>query len=296
MHRTAFTLLLAACAAPPVAHRPSLPPETTIVAGDAPLYVRSLGGGPSAEVLIVVHGGWGLSHEYLLGLGALASPELQVVFYDQRGVGRSKGVLAGDILAQSLHDLDVVRRATGRERVHVAGHSAGGLNAMAYAARYPEAVASLILIDSVPPTRAGLDRGYAAFNRRVAELVKEGVIRVDPTSLDAWLQSVFPAYFADPRSPTIAGALGGAHAAAGVNEKHLESLGAYDLRRPLQNLQVRALVYHADQPFGDMGREAAAVLPPGLTTEVSYADCGHLPWIECPDRFLPVLREFLDGD
>ena len=295
--RGVLFVLLAACAAPkPPAAPRQLPPETTVVAGDAPLYVRSFGGGPTAEVLIVIHGGWGLSHEYMLGLSALASPELQVVFYDQRGVGRSKGVLAGDVLAQALHDLDQVRRATGRARVHILGHSAGGLNAMAYAARYQDAVASLILVDSIPPTREGLDRGYAAFNKRAAELAKEKLITVDHSSPDAWLVSVLPVYFADPRNPAAHAGLGGARAAAGVTDKHLASLGNYDLRRALQNLPVRAFVYYADQPFGGMGHEAAAVLPPGTTTELSYRDCGHLPWIECSDRFLPALREFLAGD
>jgi proline iminopeptidase len=293
--RGLILLLLAACAAPPPAPRPRLPPETTVVAGDAPLYVRSFGGGPTAEALIVVHGGWGLSHEYLLGLSALASPELQVVFYDQRGVGRSKGVLAGNLLAQSLHDLDQVRRATGRARVHVLGHSAGGLNAMAYAVRYPGAVASLILVDSIPPTREGLDRGYAAFNRRLAQLIEEQVISVDTSAPDAWLGSVLPVYFADPRHPAARAGLGGAHVTPGVNDQHLASLGDYDLRRSLQNLGVRAFVYYADQPFGRMGHEVAEVLPPGRTTELSYNDCGHLPWIECPGRFLAALREFLGG-
>jgi proline iminopeptidase len=293
MFRALPLLALCACAAPAPPRPAPLPPETTVVAGDAPLYVRSFGGGPTSEVLVVLHGGWGLSHEYLLPLSALASPRLQVVFYDQRGVGRSGGVVAGDVLAQALHDLDRVRRATGRARAHVAGHSAGGLNAMAYAARYPDAVQSLILIDSVPPTRAALDEGYAAFNRRLRELAKQGVITVETASLDAWLASVLPAYFADPGHPAARAGLGGARATPGITDLHLDSLGAYDLRRPLQNLPVRSFVYFADVPFGAMGREAAKVLPPGRTVEVSYGDCGHLPWIECPDRFLAALREFL---
>jgi len=55
----------------------------------------------SGNTLIAIHGGPGLSSHYMLNLERLAGPELAVVTYDQRGVGRSTSVL--EVLAGSQH-------------------------------------------------------------------------------------------------------------------------------------------------------------------------------------------------
>jgi proline iminopeptidase len=48
-------------------------------------------GGERARLapLLLLHGGPGASHDYLENLEALASPEREVVFYDQLGCGKS---------------------------------------------------------------------------------------------------------------------------------------------------------------------------------------------------------------
>jgi proline iminopeptidase len=271
--------------------------EQRVQSGDASLYVRAAGGGdPAEEVLVFVHGGWGLSHEYLLRLEPLASPELRVVFYDQRGVGRSTGTLAADPLAQAIEDLDAVRRALGQDRIHVAGHSAGGLNAILYAAAHPERTASLILLDSIPITRNLLAQGVREFEKRRAELAAEGLVAVDARSPEARLRSLLPVYFSDPRHPAVARGLGPASIAPGVNERHLAALGDYDVTARLQSLSMPVLVYFSEVPFGEIaGRSPSSAIAPSRTTLLSYVDCGHFPWLECPDRLLPAIRAFLAG-
>src|SRR5687768_4543136 len=122
-------LLLSACASTAAVIKHT---NRSVTSGDATLHLRVVGAGP--ETMVVLHGGWGLSSEYLRGLEALAGPTLRVVTFDQRGVGKSTGVVAKEnVMAQATADLEAVRMALGVEKIHVLGHSAGGLNALHYA-------------------------------------------------------------------------------------------------------------------------------------------------------------------
>jgi proline iminopeptidase len=71
---------------------PPIPPPresgvTTIA--DVPLYWARYGT-PGAPPLLVLHGGPGADHAYLLPQMLELSKDFELVFYDQRGGGRSK--------------------------------------------------------------------------------------------------------------------------------------------------------------------------------------------------------------
>ena len=105
------------------------------------------------EPIIVVHGGPGLDHEYLQpGLDALAIRST-LIYYDQRGTGRSAAALDSTAinLDAFIEDIDALRQALGYERVSVLAHSWGALLGIEYAARHPEAIRGLILMNPVEP-------------------------------------------------------------------------------------------------------------------------------------------------
>ena len=87
----------------------------------------------------------------------------QVVFYDQRGNGRS---LMSEITMESfavdwlVSDLDELRNAWGFDRISVVGHSWGGLLGMYYASRHPDRVERLVLVDAAPINTDLLIRSY----------------------------------------------------------------------------------------------------------------------------------------
>src|SRR5262245_16480663 len=190
--------------------------------GDADLDVRTSDGtlrarvvGEGAETVIVVHGGPGLTHEYLLGLARLGGETRRVVFYDQRGAGDSPRPRSGDYgLEAQVADLDAVRAAAGERRVHVLGHSWGTVVAIAYAVAHPDSVASLILVGMGAPTDAEDRRSFgAAFAARRARLVRDGVVpRVRPAAdgddCMAGFNASLPAHFADARHPGARGLAG----------------------------------------------------------------------------------------
>ncbi|MFI8100739.1 alpha/beta fold hydrolase [Streptomyces sp. NPDC086023] len=96
--------------------------------------------------LLVLHGGPGVPHGYLWDLSDFSSRGRTVVFYDQSGCGRS-GPLADPAewtVATFAAEIDAVRAGLGLDRVHLFGHSWGGMLALSYALGRPDGLASLV--------------------------------------------------------------------------------------------------------------------------------------------------------
>lgn len=106
-------------------------------------------GDPLAPAIVVIHGGPGGDYRNLLPLQDLA-PDFYVVFYDQRGSGLSPRVddPSTITLESSVADLDAVidHYASGR-KVILLGHSWGAMLAVAYTARHPDKVSTMVLAE-----------------------------------------------------------------------------------------------------------------------------------------------------
>src|SRR2546422_8097568 len=102
------------------------------------LFVRRVGEGPPA---VVLHGGPGAHHDSLLpGFDALADGR-ELVYYDQRGGGRSP--VARDVpvgWTEQVADLEALRAYWGFDRLTLAGYSWGGLLALLYSLAHPDRV------------------------------------------------------------------------------------------------------------------------------------------------------------
>ena len=96
--------------------------------------------------LVVIHGGPGASHDYLLLLTDLAS-DRPVIHYDQLdcGYGTRTGDPANWTVARFVAEIDTLRDALGLSRVSLLGSSCGGTWAAEYAVRRPAGLAALVL-------------------------------------------------------------------------------------------------------------------------------------------------------
>src|SRR5262249_11477224 len=81
------------------------PRESRIPVGTASLYVREIGQGPA---VIVLHGGPDFDHSYLVPELDRLSDKFHLIYYDQRGRGRSAdGVKPEDVTLESdIADVD----------------------------------------------------------------------------------------------------------------------------------------------------------------------------------------------
>ena len=256
----------------------------------------------SGNVLVALHGGPGMTSDYMLNLEGLAGPDLAVVTYDQRGIGRSSSPPADPgnyTLAKYGQDLDAVREAVGAESIHLFGHSWGGVVAQRYATLYPERVRSIILTGSGPPTWEQTSQCQDAIVQRVIRLVQQGFIseHPEPSSREAE-RGYLPAYFSDPNFWFSADDPGRAplldERTAQVSDLTWAANANYDLTADLAGLNQRVLnLWGDDDPVRPIASPAiVAALPNAAVEAVMLSQCGHF-WHECPDAFFSRVRAFL---
>lgn len=135
-------------AAPETEHK-ATPHETRVPVGGAELYAGEVGHG---RAVIVLHGGPDFDHGYLLPELDLLSDSYCLIYYDQRGRGRSaEGVKPEDVtLASDIADIEKVRQYFKLDSGVLQGHSWGTVLALEYALRYPQRVSRMILMNPAP--------------------------------------------------------------------------------------------------------------------------------------------------
>jgi proline iminopeptidase len=271
---------------------------------DVPLYWCAYGE-PGASRVLVLHGGPGASHDYLLPQMLRLAERRDLVFYDQRGGGRSR-VDASVPVTWQAHVDDLARVALERrvEPLVVVGYSWGGLLAMLYAIEATRGRSSvsphaMLLIDPAPASRRYRVEFEAEFARRQAapelrrlreELAASGLRERDP---DAYRQRAFElsvaGYFADPNT---ARDLTPFRVVSRVQHAVWDSLGDYDLAPDLSWVRCRALVIHGRQdPIPLASSEVSAR---ALAARLVVLDrCGHVPYVEQPDALFEVAEAFL---
>ncbi|MGO9443492.1 MAG: alpha/beta fold hydrolase [Thiobacillaceae bacterium] len=105
-------------------------------------------GSPDNPPLIIVHGGPGGDYAYLLALQALLD-EYHILFYDQRGSGRSPREATPDgSMDAFVRDLDAFIDFHGAGKpVRLIGHSWGGMIVTAYLARWGNKVSHALIAE-----------------------------------------------------------------------------------------------------------------------------------------------------
>lgn len=166
-------------------------------------YYKTIGTG---EPLIVVHGGPGLAHNYLLPKFKRLAENYQVIFYDQRACGKTSGDENPDQISVGnlVEDLEALRNAMGIKKMNLIGQSWGGILALNYSIKYPKNLKNLIVLESGPCSSE-----YEIEKRVMERLTKEEIAKLteittseefknhDPKSYINYLLLIFKAYFYD---------------------------------------------------------------------------------------------------
>ncbi len=248
--------------------------------------------------LILLHGGPGFDHSaFKPAFGALADVA-QIVYFDQRGHGRSDARPSSEWTLDTWAD-DVVRLcdALGIVKPIVLGQSFGGFVAQRYIERHPEHPGKVIL--SSTSHHMGLDRKIEGFVRRGGEGVREKVrafwSEPTPLSFAAYWEACRELYTVTPQTDPVAA------------QRTLLKLDIllHFVRGEKQKLRLLPGLSRARCPVLVMAGEEDPVCPLQDALEIAdalpsrclqlarFPGCGHGVWRDDPRAAFERLRQFI---
>ena len=302
----AASLVPATGAAAPAAAKPAPTQEKGEMLEVAPglsLFYEVKGQG-SGTPLFVVNGGPGFDHAYLHCSDAwdrLAAGR-RVVFYDQRGNGRStplKDDQATKLLDQ-IADLDALRAHLGAPKLDLLGHSWGGYLVMAYASRHPDRIQHLIIADAAAPKiqeTAFLFKHIYPETTERQDLLAFGEALGDPEAIARSLREYSSMLF-------VSNEVRDAYVARSdtfvfrpkINQALWSEAERYDLNPELTKFRFPTLVVTGRYDFNVAPSVAYSIHQkvPGSEFAV-FERSGHLPFCEESDAWVKRVETFLRG-
>jgi proline iminopeptidase len=280
------------------------------------IYYETLGRGAP---LVVVHGGPGESHEYLLPYLLPLARHHRVVFIDERGSGKS-GRLEdprGYTVENMVEDLEAVRQALGLGKIDLLGHSYGGVLAQAYAFRHQDHLAHLVLCSTFYSTRE-MNEVFARIKRDMPRELSQRIDAMEAKGLfghgkdfekgrytdeymtAAWGEGYFPYLYRnhpdagyDPTSGGLSWDLyremWGSHGEYVIDG----NLSSVEYADRLPSIRVPTLITAGDHDECDpaASRRMQAKIPGSKL--IVFPDSGHMTFVDQTAMFLQAVDEFL---
>jgi proline iminopeptidase len=286
--------------------------ESRVAVDNTSLYARVAGRG---QPIIVLHGGPDFDIAYLLPELDELGDAYRLIYYDQRGRGKSaEGVRPEDVtLASDLADLDAIRRHFQVDSPILLGHSWGTVLALEYALRNPSLVSRLILMNPAPVSAsqlAVLRKSYVgqlgSEMERQREITASAAYKAgDPDAVAARYRIHFrhglrrTAHYDRLMARMSAqfraqGATGILKAWAIESRLYRDTWDKpdYDLLPKLHSLRTPALVIVGEQDFipPEIAAQIAGALP--SATLATIKECGHFSYLECGSEVRAAIDRF----
>jgi len=296
-----FTALALALVLPARAREPTLPPGfktgTVQLADGATIWVRSGGSGPA---VVLIHG-FGDTGDMRGPLAARLARTHTVIVPDLRGMGRSSKAAGGYDKKSQAADIRAVVEKLGQDRSAVVGHDIGTMVAYAYAARYPDKVTRLVVMDAPVPGIPPWDQiiltpalWHFNFGGEMAERLVAGRERLyldrfwndfaaDPAKVDEATRAHYTRLYAQP----------GAMKAAFAQFNTIATRDVADNRASMQvKLPMPVLAIGGEKSFGPR----VAVVMRNAATKVKEAvvpGAGHWLMEKSPEATIKLVEDFL---
>lgn len=208
------------------------------------------------------------------------APSYRVVRWDRRGMGRSGAAAAAESPERHAADLVVLLDHLGIDTVTVVGHAGGGPATIAFAARHPDRVTGMVLVDTRLHDPATPDA--AAF----AASIEQSCARLTDDAFFARLYASFfgPRAGEDLVDDAVANALATDRATAAEEMRHILA-DTMTMAR-----QVRCPVLWVSAHPEDTARVRDA-FPDAMIGHV--VGSGHFVGVEVPDQLNPMIEVLL---
>ncbi|WP_029725304.1 proline iminopeptidase-family hydrolase [Sphingomonas sp. UNC305MFCol5.2] len=274
------------------------------------VYWRRFGSGKRTPLLIL-HGGPGAAHNYMLSLKALAD-DRPVIFYDQLGCGKAESPTDETLytIQRSVDELDAVRRALRLPEIILVGHSWGTFLAIEYMCQGRGVGVEKLVLSGASASTAqviagqqrlidSLPNGFAA---KLHGLEKAG--RMDSPEYAALTQQFYDNFVL--RVPPTPDAQASFEALAksiayrvmnGPNEFYITGIiKDWDRHRDLNVITQPVLLTTGE--FDEITMDCHTTIRAGVSglcrLEV-MARCSHLTMVEKPDEYNALVRGFANA-
>ncbi|TAM61864.1 alpha/beta fold hydrolase [bacterium] len=259
------------------------------------LYLETVGKG---DLCVTVHGGFGFDHSALSPWLDRLGEVMRVVYYDQRGCGRSSRAGMDELTIERLRDdLDAVREHLGAASITLFGHGWGSCVALEYALAFPQRVKSLILVSGVPsfpmrgePREAVLQRGAID---AVVSALSDASERDE--SLEHAIRASLPLLFYDAEDERVRSLFSRVLWSSPAALQWRRIFDGWNVRQRLAELAVPTLLL-AGQYNSAFPISQSLALYEGIvnsTLEV-FERSGHFPFVEEPEAFFRVVFDWLE--
>lgn len=246
---------------------------------------------------LIAHGGPGLHHGLYRSLDPLAASS-QLVYWDHRGHGRSAPLPEGPVsMALFADDAVVLADRLGLDRFAVFGHSFGGWVAQELALCHPDRVSALILA-ATTPGQLGVTESADDGQGPPPPADVAALTGTEPAS-DAELVELYtklaPHFLRGTDTGPFLAALDPDLVSADSMRRVFAALGEWssvdrlvDIACPTLVLAGRHDVFCSPQQLTRIARRIPRA------DHIVFASSGHFMWLEEPDRFFPLVGEWLN--
>jgi proline iminopeptidase len=294
--------------------------EGFVDAGGVLIYYKIIGRGAP---LMIVHGGPGASHDYLLPYLLPLARGHRLIFIDERGSGRSERLENAALytVENMVEDVEGVRKALGLGKISLLGHSYGGVLAQAYAFKYQQNLTHLILggtFYSTAEMNKVLDREKQAMPpaefKKVDDLERAGLFDKgkpwergrypDDYAKLAWGDGYFPFLYQrhpDPNYDPVSGntstswdlyrEMWGSHGEF-IIDGNLKSVEYAD---KLPGIKVPTLVICGDHDESDPSLSRFMHEKIAGSRLVVLPQSGHMAFVDQSNLYLKAVNDFLEG-
>ncbi len=266
------------------------------------VYYTTIGEG---RPMLLMHGGSGLDHTYFRPWLDSLNEQVQLIYYDQLGQGRSTRPESYEGISMSTwaDEADALRASLGFDRMILLGHSFGGFIAQEYALRHGDHLEGLILSDTAPVLDYQDVIMANAQSRGTAEQVQAVIAGLSaPVADDASFRqlwtTILPLYF-NTYDPEVGKHMDGAtqYSAQGFNQGMGVCLPTFNVLNRLDEIKVPTLVMTGRHDWITPPAQAAERIHAQLPNSrlVVFEESGHFPFIEEHDKFVTTVKNWVNS-
>ncbi|MCH9633167.1 MAG: Proline iminopeptidase [Chlamydiae bacterium] len=282
--------------------------EGSVDIDGAEIYYKRIGQG---YPIIVIHGGPGHNSSYFMPQFETLAGNHELIFYDQRGSGKSfKNLDFNKVtLPQFVSDLEALRKELKLNHFVLIGHSWGAFVAAQYARKHPKHVSRMVLMNPMPASSQDLGFFAKELESRLIS-TKNPAMKISKSDkflagelpvLREFYGEIFKEFLHNPVNiSSLNFSINQGDALQGflIYRIFEETLlkGGYDFKHKLKDIETPTLILHGDSdPIPQWTAKETAHLMPNAKFKI-LEDCGHFPHIEQPNIFFNEVNFFLKGN